>query len=117
MLPAGATNWPLTSPGSFRTTVKKGRISMNVSRHRCFVLTFGLSALALSLSLSITTPARAQIWRFAPVPMPDGIATDGRGNVWVHIDRTTDHGLAVFRPDGTSLGYITMGGLFDTEGI
>lgn len=77
--------------------------------------TISCAALAFSLTLTGLRPAQAQTL-FTRPNLPLGIATDRNGNVWVQTDRTWDQGLAVYRSNGSYLGYVKLGGLTEAQG-
>ena len=74
-------------------------------------------AAALTLALGAPRPASAQVSVFARGGRPLGITTDIKGNVAVHVDRTFNHGVQVYRPNGSGLGYLQLGGFTDAEGM
>ena len=70
------------------------------------LLSLGACALAV---LGANAPARAQ-YLLAQPNIPVGITTDKSGNVYVDTDRTWDHGISVYAPNGSPRGYILLGG-------
>ncbi|OOP56248.1 MAG: hypothetical protein AYP45_10060 [Candidatus Brocadia carolinensis] len=54
---------------------------------------------------------------FAQLNSPLGITTDLQGNVWIHTDRTSDHGVAIYDPNGSAKSYIPLGGFTDVAGV
>jgi hypothetical protein len=59
------------------------------------------------------TPAIGQTL-FTQLSLPNGIATDAAGNVYIHNDSGLQNQITKFTPNGVRVGNLPIGGFFDT---
>jgi len=59
------------------------------------------------------TPAFGQSL-FTQLSLPNGIATDAAGNVYIHNDSGLQNQITKFTPNGVRVGNLPIGGFFDT---
>src|SRR5574337_782531 len=87
-------------------------------RKKCPIIYFTIIVWMFIVSVSpLLSVCSADFSLFTQLRMPLGVATDNKGNVFIHADRVSDHGVFVYSPIGDLKSYIKLGGFTDVEGF